>query len=1017
MSYVNKIYRAPPARQRITSADPVVPGLALKALQAALRADGDLQPKLHKNTGSTRGASSSDVKTSGSSRADGGGAGTDTAGASDAGARKGDADKSGLFDELGLPPDPTPAQIDKLTKDILAATRNGGDKSDTDLSLLDAATLTPLQRLLMKAVNGMPREELESHPELLDAVRRGFATEGGQQLAWRINMLDGGIVGNLSDPSLASLLDWTSGLPSETIVAIGFDVDPAVSSTLTPALVKWVEEARDRSRIGSRADQLPALFKGAPIRIKVDPDQTEPVKLDVATRTITVKGDLAPDELVRLRSLLGVLATSASGPAVPEGPAGGASLLEQALEFDDSIPLETRQILLAAAENSPTFRNVLLRSAKLLGKITVSIAPDQAGAGYLTFMGKARILLKFASPEALAATTMFELGNAAQLPSILGAGRSPQDSFTPAEIDDYSARIHRGYFKKQPAERSRFLEWARQQHPGKPDAALTGDNDLIVRYLHLHHGGADRVRAATRTAIAIDAQEMDTVLLLERMGVELEELSADGALSGANARFMTGTAISAIRQYRFKVDEWAETGNFRKAGLTVQINSGHTGSNLHQELGNSAGSIAASATDAIADAEADAALTEAGTAAGAAAHTDVRAAAATHGPTNRAAIAEAAEATLWQRSQALAAQMLEHPAVKNVLRATGRGLEAAALAVMAYDLAKAIHTDVKNGDRSAPATRKALAELLGGVSLGVGVGAAGAATGAALGSLAGPIGAAVGGFIGGLFGGALGFAAGTRLVDRALENNKKPLDHLIDSVLDQQGDIAAVNAGAIGALQTLTGSGGGLGTAPDRTPEPKPPAEPSQDQLNLAQRVVQAGSTNDDYANRKELIAGFEEARYQLKAGQPGTDFSDAFPVNRLIATYGASGSGALTEDELAQALADGALVLHDDGTVTVDTAVLHARQRSHAGHIASRVVDAGAKAETADEGDLRDGFGEAGYSLKASGKDIDALMRVFGDANGRIGKSALAAAIQVGAVVIAADGTVRVDRAVLALA
>ncbi|MBA3597125.1 MAG: hypothetical protein H0W40_07080 [Methylibium sp.] len=425
---------------------------------------------------------------------------------------------------------------------------------------------------------------------------------------------------------------------------------------------------------------------------------------------------------------------------------------------------------------------------------------------------------------------------------------------------------------------------------------------------------------------------------------------------------------------------------------------------------------------AQAHSDADAALGEAGTAAGTAVHTDIRAAAATHGPANRADIAGAAEVSLWKGSRDLAAQMLKHPAVKSALRLTGRGLEGAALTAMVLGLAKAIHTDVKNGDHSAPATRKALAELLGGLSLGVGGAAVGARVGAALGALVGPVTAAVGGFVGGLFGGALGFAAGTRLVDRALENNKKPLDHLIDSVLDQQGDIAAVNIGAIGALQTLTGSGGGddqslPGGAPQPQAQPEAPAQPSQDQLNLAQRVVQAGSTSDGYANRKELIAGFEEARYDLKAGQDGSDFTDAFAVNRLIATYGASGSGALTEDELAQALADGALVIHDDGTVTVDTAVLQAQQRSQAGHIASRVVDAGAKAESADESDLRDGFGEAGYRLNASGEDIDALMRVFGDGNGRIGKSELAAAIQVGAVVIAADGTVTVDRAVLDLA
>jgi hypothetical protein len=1015
MSYVNKLYRTSSDRRRVASAEPNGPKQALEALQAALGADGDPKPKLHKKTGASGGSSSGGADTSGSSRGAEDGSGADKA-------RSGAAGKPGLFDELGLPAKPTQAQIDKLTRDILEGVDQDSGMSDGPLSLLDPTTLTPLQRALFTALNGMSKEELERHPELLAAVRAGFATEGGQQLAVILNLLDADIVGDLGHPSRRRLLDGTSLIHPESLARLVFNIPAGLPPSVLTAATAWIAAAQGTAEGRSR---LRDLVRGGPVSFRLDDGSTPGPTARDGGRTVTLSANPgAIDQDVQQG--LNAIAEAAVHTRDPQDWSMDPVLLvEDALIFDDTVPLETQRLLKQIAKHSPTLRNVLLRSVALHGKVRVSIDDGMSGAALFSGDDK-QIRLRPGSPEELASNIVFELGNSANNGLLKAAARLPRPPGNDDVLMDTAVDLQIKRMQRSPQALQTFMDWidsdSRDEiddpQPIRPRGAneteleyrnyLLRNRPAIEEFLSDYYG-RNVVFDAAHHAIAIELQENNTLLLHVQVSSEVKEslgVSDEGVVP--RGLDLSPEAIEALEKFEAQVEQGVEGGNFHDDMLAESMRDGHTSRYFEYELEQAEG---------LPFFQRGSALAEAGAAAGTAAHTDVRAAAATHGPTNRAAIAEAAEATLWQRSQALAAQMLEHPAVKNVLRATGRGLEAAALAVMAYDLAKAIHTDVKNGDRSAPATRKALAELLGGVSLGVGVGAAGAATGAALGSLAGPIGAAVGGFIGGLFGGALGFAAGTRLVDRALENNKKPLDHLIDSVLDQQGDIAAVNAGAIGALQTLTGSGGGLGTAPDRTPEPKPPAEPSQDQLNLAQRVVQAGSTNDDYANRKELIAGFEEARYQLKAGQPGTDFSDAFPVNRLIATYGASGSGALTEDELAQALADGALVLHDDGTVTVDTAVLHARQRSHAGHIASRVVDAGAKAETADEGDLRDGFGEAGYSLKASGKDIDALMRVFGDANGRIGKSALAAAIQVGAVVIAADGTVRVDRAVLDLA
>jgi hypothetical protein len=1047
MTSIDKVHRGAAVGRRVVAGEPAALKVSLEALQAALRGGGG-------QGGGARKAITRSASTGGSDAADAPAAKASSAAATASTAAKAPAGQIDLYGDFGLPPNPTPAQIARLTTGIRAAIQADSGKSDRDPSPHDPETMTPLQRLLFTVVNGMPRELLEQHPELLAAVQDGFATEGGRQLALTVNMMDGGLAGDGSDP-LGSQPEWISLLQPQTIAHLAFDLDPKLPAPVKAAVMEWISQAQ-QSEAG-RA-QLAALMQGSRTRIRLG--GTLPgaqVTLTAESRAITLKAGSSPQQL---QQGLDELATRLS--AMPNAPTSvwkryrdavkrlagtgqsGEALLSYALRFDRSVPEGVQRIIRAAADNSPTLRNALARSIAQHGTITVSVSETSFGAQISLAGGRAKITVASASEELMAESIVFELCNAAQLSLLRETGRPSESPFSPSELDALAAKMYRGAMKVSTLEKDRFLSWARSQpkadeyrklglKSASVDSSLMEDLDLIKIYLHRSFT-PHSVRQAALKAFRTESQEMDSVLLVGQIGAEVGEAKSRGPV-GRSASALTSEAVKILQRWTASVQSWASTGNVRAAAVNVQIEAGHTGDLFRRYLHGRQGTFARPSADPALEEgalpeggathpAADAALTEAGTAAGAAAHTDLRTAVDTHGPANRAAIAEAAEASLWKRSQALAAQILDHPAVKSGLRLTGRGVNAAAYGLMVYGLAKAIHTDVKNGDHSAPATRKALSELLGGLSLGVGGAAVGARVGAALGALVGPITAAVGGFVGGLFGGALGFAAGTRLVDRALENNKKPLDHLIDSVLDQQGDIAAVNAGAIGALQTLTGSGGGGCGSDDRSlpggapqAQPEAPAEPSQDQLNLAQRVVQAGSRNDRYANRKELIAGFEEARYDLKAGQPGTDFSDAFAVNRLIATYGASGSGALTEDELAQAIADGAFVIHDDGTVTVDTAVLHARQRSHAGHIASRVVDAGAKAETADEGDLRDGFGEAGYSLKASGKDIDALMRVFGDANGRIGKSALAAAIQVGAVVIAADGTVTVDRAVLALA
>ncbi|MBA2722185.1 MAG: hypothetical protein H0U56_04655 [Methylibium sp.] len=120
MTSVDRIRRAAPLGNRAFAREPLVPGLALEALQAALRGNAGREFRPH-----DRRASGDNV-------------------ALDKGSRDAAPAGSDPFSPYSLPPDPTPAQIAKLAADIRAATKTGGQASDKNPSLLDVASLTPL---------------------------------------------------------------------------------------------------------------------------------------------------------------------------------------------------------------------------------------------------------------------------------------------------------------------------------------------------------------------------------------------------------------------------------------------------------------------------------------------------------------------------------------------------------------------------------------------------------------------------------------------------------------------------------------------------------------------------------------------------------------------------------------------------------------------------------------------------------------------------------------------------------
>ncbi len=302
-------------------------------------------------------------------------------------------------------------------------------------------------------------------------------------------------------------------------------------------------------------------------------------------------------------------------------------------------------------------------------------------------------------------------------------------------------------------------------------------------------------------------------------------------------------------------------------------------------------------------------LAQAGTAAGAATQDAARDALARHGPGNPGAVEDATHASALEQSNLLAAQLLDHPELAAFLRSGGEALNGLGRAAIIYTLGQAIYTDVKNGDRHAPATRKALAELLGGLA-GAELGAlGGSAGGAALGGLIGSVipglgnavGAFVGGIVGGLGGSIAGWIGGSAAADQAFALSKGPIDHLLDHLI---GETRPPVKAAQRPVEQIP-------QAPEQAPDAPENLALAERIIGLARQAAQASGRGEDLPAEFFLIIGFQDAGYDLS----GIDDGD---MSWLVDTYGSPGGG-IEPQGLARAIGDGAVRIDGEGKVSID--------------------------------------------------------------------------------------------------
>ncbi len=261
---------------------------------------------------------------------------------------------------------PSAEYVRQLTADLREATA-ADDGFNESLPLPDAPnTLNPLQRRLLHATRDLPDETLTEHPELSDAVQDAYATVSGQRLGLSTRPVDPRVVGDLSQPRRKQL-SLGELLSPKMVVQLGFHFDPSLPSAAWAETQKWVE---DKQKTSEGRAEVTALLKG-PV-----------VKIEPGVRTFTPMGGFAvvvqPDDTLSgafmdikpvamyeshgdieqwLKAWLDIPVNLriAADIAVSE-----KSLIDRALKFDASISQEARNTLRVMAENSVTFRNVLL---------------------------------------------------------------------------------------------------------------------------------------------------------------------------------------------------------------------------------------------------------------------------------------------------------------------------------------------------------------------------------------------------------------------------------------------------------------------------------------------------------------------------------------------------------------------------------------------------------------------------------------------------------------------------------
>jgi hypothetical protein len=818
---------------------------------------------------------------------------------------------------------------------IRAAIEIDRGQSAAPLNPLDPATQTPLQRALLEAVNQFAPQQLAASPALLAAVRAGFQTGGGRKLAFAAHILDASLVGDLSQPVPAA----NGAPPRRRLVEVDapgevdatFVFDPSIpASQARPAHDLLSAIAENSPTMRNVMAQARARVR-APLQIKVDPNLPFGAKINRETGVITVRSIDDPQQ--------------AASSIVFE--ASNAANFEH---FDD---VQARDVFLGGGQFLPGY----------VGRLDAQAADILQGA-----------LKK--SPARMAS---------------FADERVTQADVRAAIEADVAQHSHRDA-RAEAAFRTRVTEaWKEKvMHDARTDVAS------LRPYLSQKFG-AQALRLATHSALLTENAEVESLFNHHAIFRELDARNLRHRLTPGSEVLLNHTSILAMDNFRGMAPSTRGALPFtrdmaRAAVVESQIERGHTFLYLQQRLavqgerhifesipdpvqGAQAAdeSNADTRADTRADARADAGLEEAGAAAG----RDSRSAIEARGAVGDGAARAAAEATLRQQSMTLAEKILDHPQIARALKVGGKGLAAAALAALVWQLGEAILTDVNNGDREAHATRKALAELLGGLLGGEGGALGGAALGAVIGSVVPGVGTAVGAFVGGLFGSALGFGLGSAAGSAGYGFTQKPIDALIDRV------VAAHGPAATGVLGELL-------------------AEPRRN----AARIVKAGSADDAQSNAGELRTGLEVFGYTVRASDD--------QLGRLISAYGPAGKGALGAVEISLALTEGALFIDADGAVRVDTGRILGHTGEQSAHIGRRVVNAGSEDDRlCNDSELREGFEKALYDPQLTDDDYRALIARYDPRHiGAISEIGLQQAIDQGVLVLHDDGRVTKGRA-----
>lgn len=276
------------------------------------------------------------------------------------------------------------------------------------------------------------------------------------------------------------------------------------------------------------------------------------------------------------------------------------------------------------------------------------------------------------------------------------------------------------------------------------------------------------------------------------------------------------------------------------------------------------------------------------------------------------------------------------------------------------------------------------------------------------------------------------------------------------TVDDGKGGVVASSASLVVELPGLSLPPAPVAAPAPPIPAPPPPAPaaPVDPTLLFAQQVIAGGSHDDGYANNQEMVDGFAFLGLALQqtgvsgaGGVTSSDVTGGLPhvlsdivapvagviagisnffggggsdpgpgstpeaaLNRLIASYGTTGNGGLSAEELAQALTDGAFDVGAD-TVTINNDVVQAKlAQGGAANIAARVIAAGSQDDAlANHSELVAGFAAAGWDLPDGG-DLAAVIAGWSGNGGALDAGLLQAAIATGAIALQANGAVVVD-------